>query len=145
MPAQTIGGRLDVQPYKPEGGFEPTGVVLLLAVMLATAVVTGFAAHLIGRFIYLILLFPVGIGFAVGFAGSKVTTKSKVRSPLIGGLLGFVCGVAAMLCMHYFDYRSYLDEMQKGEIARIIKMFDAEFESGIAEVAAEDQRVLRLT
>ncbi|MDD4890771.1 MAG: hypothetical protein PHU85_12680, partial [Phycisphaerae bacterium] len=90
-------------------------------------------------------LFPVGIGFAVGFAGSKVTTKSKVRSPLIGGLLGFVCGVAAILCMHYFDYRSYLDEMQKGEIARIIKMSDAEFESGIAEVAAEDQRVLRLT
>ena len=51
---------------------------------------------------YLILLFPLAIGAAIGSIGVQLVEAGKVRSPLLGGVAGLFGGVVAMFAMHYF-------------------------------------------
>ena len=120
---------LAVRPYAPEGGFDPTGLLISIVAMLLAAAVTGFAAHLISQWIYLIFVFPVGIGLAVGYVGSAMAGRFKVRSPAMAGLAGFLGGVVAMASMHFFDYqtvRSLVEDWPAEEKA-FCQVSEAEF------------------
>lgn len=98
---------MKVKKYSPEGGFDEVGAIVLLTAMLVTAAAMGYVAHFIAQWVYLIIAFPVAIGLAVGAVGGVVAKWGKVRSPGLGGACGLACGIAAMLCMHYFDYYSF--------------------------------------
>lgn len=105
VPASTWP-RFDVSTYRPDGGADLPGVVMLISALALVGAVLGFIAHFIAQFFYLIILFPILIGFGVGFVGAMMVKKGRVRNPWIGGLAGLVGGVLAMLAMHYFDYES---------------------------------------
>jgi hypothetical protein len=99
--------RYDVQPYQPDGGFTASGLVTMLGAMLVAGALIGFAAHWVSQLFYLIVLFPILIGLALGFVGKRLVKFANLRNPLLGGLAGFVGGVAAMTMMHYFDYQTF--------------------------------------
>jgi hypothetical protein len=82
--------------------------------MLIAGAVMGLAAHGVSRFFYLILLFPIAIGFGMGAVGAWSAKWANLRNPLLGGVAGFIGGAAAMLMMHYFDYQQL-----KREVAQI--------------------------
>lgn len=96
-----------VKPWQPDGGFTTNGLITMLGVMFVAGAAIGFAAHFIANYFYLIILFPVAIGFALGWLGVRLVKYANLRNPLLGGLAGFVGGAAAMMMMHYFDYNQF--------------------------------------
>ena len=103
------------RPYSPDGGYEVRGVVMLVSSLVVTGGALGYLAHLVSQWFYLILLFPLAIGFALGAVGAWMARSGRVRNPLIGGLAGFLGGIFAMAMMHYFDYRAF--QTQQASIA----------------------------
>jgi len=94
-------------PYQPDGGYTTGGLLMLLAALAASGAVLGYIAHIISQWFYLILIFPLFIGFAIGAVGIRMVNKGRVRNPWLGGLAGFLAGIFAMMSMHYFDYEHF--------------------------------------
>ena len=126
----------DVRPYKPDGGAEGSGILMLVSALAFVGAALGFAAHWVSQYFYLIILFPILIGFVVGAVGVRMVRQGRVRNPLIGGLAGFIGGALAMLMMHYFDYRSFRDSLAEldPEWRTIAQLPAAEREQLLAEV-----------
>ena len=117
----------DVEPYRADGGFHWSGVSLVIGVLGIAGPVLGFVAHLIGQWFWLILIFPIFLGFALGGIGTLALRWGKVRSPWVGGIAGFLGGCGAMLMMHYCDYLDFRAEQEKApEEARRFAKFMSE-------------------
>src|SRR5262245_34944060 len=76
-------------PYRPSGG-SPGGGLPVLALTLVTAVAVAVGVGLLRQVFYLVLVFPLAMGFAVGAAGAWAVGLGKVRSPLLAGLFGLL-------------------------------------------------------
>ncbi len=112
----------EVSPYRPEGGFSQMGSLLAIGLSLVGGLVLGFAAWFISQWFYLVLLFPIAIGAALGGLGRVGVRVGKVRSPLMAGLAGFCGGCVAMIGMQYFEYRQFLRERDQHVPAQLRAM-----------------------
>jgi hypothetical protein len=99
--------RFAAEPYEPDGGCSFGGGALLIGLSLPAGVLLGFVASFIGQWMYLILIFPLGIGLLLGLAGALGIKVGKVRSPWLAGLAGFIGGCVAMISVQFFDYLRY--------------------------------------
>jgi hypothetical protein len=131
--------KYDVVPYRPDGGFAVSGMGMLVSAMVLLGAALGFVAHYVSQWFYLILIFPVVIGLALGAVGHRMVKSGRVRNPLLGGLAGFVGGVLAMTMMHYFDFESF-----KKAIANRQPEFVA-FATKSADARAEEYRIRDIT
>ncbi len=129
---------LTVRPYKPDGGITQSGLISMLAAMIVTGGVLGFAAHHVNKYFWLIFLFPAGIGFVLGFVGNWCIGKGRIRNQFVGGAMGFLGGVAAMVLMHHFDYDAFKSELivYADDVAAIREMTPAEKEEMIRDSKA---------
>ncbi len=84
-----------LKPVRPAGVEEPFDVLLLLVACIVIGVLAGALAHAIGTFIWLIVIFPLAMGFAVGMGAGMVIQARKVRAPLIAVLCAGLGGFAA--------------------------------------------------
>jgi hypothetical protein len=93
------------EDYKPDGGFSPLGLPVLLVALCVAAVALGWVVSFIGQWFYLILIFPLAIGLGLVVVGLFLGHLCKMRSLAVSGLLGLIASVVALVAMHYFDYR----------------------------------------
>lgn len=110
------------QEYQPEGGFSVVGLPILLGLLGATGIAIGWLASFIGQWFYLIVLFPLAMGFGLIMVGVYVGHLTKMRSPGLAVLLGLVGAGVTLLAMHYFNYQRFLQERQ--ELLRVGALFD---------------------
>jgi len=127
--------RFAAQPYQPDGGISGLSAAMLILVLLLAGAALGYAVHWVRQFFYLILLFPILIGVAMGAIGSIIARKAMIRSPLIGGIAGFIGGVAAMWMMHYFGFQDYkaLVDRADPDARQVARLPAAEREQAIAQ------------
>lgn len=102
-----------VEKYEPEGGFTLTGIALLVLFTFPTAALLGALASFVSQWFYLVLLFPIGIGFGVGAASYGAIQYGHVRNRQIAGICAFVAGCLAMLVMHYCDYLQFKSTLRE--------------------------------
>jgi len=102
-----------VTPYRSDGGYTLNGVILLVLTMLIAGAAMGYVVHLISQFFYLILIFPILIGLALGTIGARVAKSASLRNPPLGGLAGLFGGIVAMVMVHYFDYQQFKGDLDK--------------------------------
>lgn len=107
MDASSPWPRFEPTPYRAEGGYSPGSSALLLIASLATGLVLGLVFGFVRRWFYLILVFPVLIGLAVGGVGYWAVRQGKVRSTVLSGVSGLLGGLFAMLTMHYMGYLDF--------------------------------------
>ena len=76
-PADPVAGaahpsipRFETSPYRPDGGCPPVGALFVAATTFLGAVILGWLVSLVGQWLYLIVIFPVALGFGVGLVGS---------------------------------------------------------------------------
>jgi hypothetical protein len=112
-----------VVPYKPDGGYTQSGLMSMLGAMVVVGGVLGYAAHHIQQYFWLILLFPAAMGFVLGWVGVWCIGKGRIRNQFIGGAMGFVGGVLAMVVMHHFDYEAF--QKQLAEYAEEVEVVRA--------------------
>lgn len=143
QPASPV--QFKVRPYAAEGGVSGIGIFAMFIAMLVAAGITGFAAHFISQWLYLIIVFPLAIGLAVGFTGAAMAKQFKVRSPAVGGAAGLFCGIAAMLILHYSDYSSLRAEMDAlpAEAKAALQLPEEEFNREIATETPEDREAMK--
>lgn len=79
--------------YVPSGKAGGAGIALPFAIGIAGAAVAGAAFHFVGRYFYLILLFPLLWGMGVGFAAAVGVRAGKCRNPMIGVAAGVLSAV----------------------------------------------------
>src|SRR5262249_9077485 len=96
--------RFEAEAYRAAGTLTALGIFLTPLLGIAAAVFMGWLASFIGQWFYLILLFPIGITFGVVIGCAGGITWGKVSSPAFAFTAGGLCGLVAMVSMHYFDY-----------------------------------------
>jgi hypothetical protein len=104
--------RLDVQPYRPDGGLPPLGMILALLITLALAIAVGRILSWVLQWLYIVLLFPFLAGMAVGGFGVFAIQVAKVRNALFASLVGLFAGFLCMAAMHYTDYERFQNTME---------------------------------
>jgi hypothetical protein len=130
LPSSAALPRFSVRPYTPDGGFTMGGVLMLAAAMVLAGAAMGFVAYYVSKLIYLILVFPVFIGFGMGAVGVAMVKAGRIRNALVGGATGFIGGALAMSMLHYFDYREFRtsQSQQHADVFKIAQLPRAERE-----------------
>ena len=120
-----------------------TGLVTLAMTASVAAIVIGLLAGFISQWFYLIILFPILMGGAIGAAGSFGVKKGKVRMPLVCGGAGFLAGCLAVLAMHYYEYHSFETAMQQvpDGVRMVAKNFD-KFQASRDELPPEIKQLV---
>jgi len=88
------------------------GFILLLVLAIIAAAALGGILYAVDHYahLYLILLFPIIAGGIAGGLLARGVYTAKVRSPLVAGIIGLLCGVLMYGVYHfasyYFGFRS---------------------------------------
>jgi len=105
--------RFECEPYAPEGGVAAAGVPVLFSFVLAGAIFFGWLVAFVGKWLYLVFLSPIAVGFGIFGAGYLGVRLGKVRNPGIASLAGLLGGCVAMLTVHYTFYLQTLAEVPR--------------------------------
>jgi len=93
-----------MKPYKPSNIATVNGIQLLLLSSILGAILGGAVLGFISQFVYLIVLFPVVLGGAVGTASTIGVKLGKVRNPLIAGAVALLAGIISYGSLNYIQY-----------------------------------------
>lgn len=128
------------KPYKPDNGFTVNGLVLLTTALALAGSALGYVAHHISRHFWLVLIFPLLLGFALGWVGVKMIVQGKIRNPWIGGFAGLLGGFFSMLVMHHSSYTHDRDEAISSSpvIKKIMDLPKDQREALLADAEADD-------
>jgi hypothetical protein len=95
-------------PYRPDGGVSLFRLPLFLAGVLIAGVALGVIASMIGEICYLVLLYPLAVGFVLAGLTILAARLAHVRSPLLAGVAGMMGACLCVLAMHWLDYHRTL-------------------------------------
>jgi hypothetical protein len=97
-----------MRTYQPSNIAPSQGFAILAASSLVSGVAIGGATAFISKFIYFIVLFPLGMGFATGSILGFAVKKGKIRSPITAlglGLLGGLVTYGSLMYGHYMNFQ----------------------------------------
>ena len=98
-----------MKPYQPSLTAPITGLLILLLAVLLGGAAIGVLAALISNLIYLIILFPIGMGWLGGKFVAGAVRAGKIRNPGVAigaGILIALVMYGAMWATEYFQYRN---------------------------------------
>jgi hypothetical protein len=103
--------RYSPEPYKADGGFTIVGLPILFGILTVAAIILGGLAGLISQWFYLVLVFPMAIGFGLFGAGWLGNYVAKMRNVGIGFLAGLFASCVALGTMHFVEYRNTIEKV----------------------------------
>ena len=109
------------------------GCLLLILFALGGGLLAGGLAVAISRFVYLIIAFPIGMGFVGGTITAVAVRLGKVRHPRLAMLAGIVTGLFIYGVYWAGDYLAFRSEARSFVVAEM----EAEFGESDAAAAAE--------
>jgi hypothetical protein len=111
-----------------------SGALTLFLVLLLVAPLLGGVVALVSyHFMYLIILFPICMGWAGGYALAQGVRWGKVRDAVIAATFGVLLGLSIYVCYRYVEYRLLRNEVR----AEFVKEMEAEF--GVSDAAIADE------
>lgn len=102
-----------MKTYQPSNIAPSQGVAILAASSLVSGVAIGGATAFISKFIYFIVLFPIGMGFATGAVMGFAVKKGKIRNPITAVGLGLLGGLITYGSLMYGQYINFQQETEK--------------------------------
>lgn len=122
-----------MQKYRASGRMSFGGFILLLLLAVIGATAMGGILFALDYYLhfYLILVFPMFAGAIAGGLLARGVYSAKVRSPLIAGLVGIICGVLMYSVYHVASYYvGFRTDMRQVYVKNVGKEpTDAEFDS----------------
>jgi hypothetical protein len=109
-------GGFTMRPYQTNSEITPTGIRTALLMGLGAAVAMGFVLYALEHYVhlYLVVMFPLLAGAAVGLALARGIYLGKVRHLAVATALGVICGLSLMLAYHTFSYQiGFKDEFRQ--------------------------------
>ena len=108
-----------MKPYQPSNKVTSTGLKWLLLSSVIGGLAIGGLTHLISLLVYLIVLFPLGMGFAGGTVMVAAIRQGKVRNPAIATLFGILTGLLMYGSLHgagYWQFKQLASEQITKEL-----------------------------
>ncbi|MCA6595838.1 MAG: hypothetical protein IM539_05845 [Pseudanabaena sp. M046S1SP1A06QC] len=99
--------------YQPSNIAPSQGIAILAVSSLVSGIAIGSATAFISKFIYFIVLFPLGMGFGTGALLGFAVKKVKIRNPLIALGLGVFGGVVTYGSLMYGQYINFQQEAER--------------------------------
>ena len=96
-----------MKPYKPSNITPISGYQWLILSTIITGGVVGGIVSFIGNFLYLIVLFPFGMGLLGGYGTHIAVKQGKVRNPILAGVFGAFTALSIYGGMQGFDYLNF--------------------------------------
>lgn len=95
-----------MRKYKPSGAAPISGLILMLIATIAIGVAAGLALFAVDFYLkfYLVLAFPIIGAFLVGGLLLLIVRASKIRNPLVAGLIAGLGGLIMMGTYHFASY-----------------------------------------
>lgn len=103
-----------MKPYQPSNKVTSTGLTWLLLSSVIGGVAIGGITHLISLLIYLIVLFPLGMGVAGSAVMILAIREGKVRNPAIATFFGVLTGLILYGSMHGAGYLQFKQSASEG-------------------------------
>jgi hypothetical protein len=94
-----------VQRYASSNLIPLTGLLALLIAAVLGGLVLGAITYLISQAVYLIILFPLGMGAGGGMVVAWGVYRGKVRSPMVALGFGILAAMIVYGTYRYADYR----------------------------------------
>jgi hypothetical protein len=114
-----------MKPYKPSNIVPSEAPKNLTLVAIATGIITGGVVGFISQFFYLIILFPLVMGGAAGFAISVAVKGNKVRNPTLAAGFATLTGLLMYATMNYAGYIKFKQDVRQEIITATGKSDDA--------------------
>jgi hypothetical protein len=108
-----------MKPYQPSNKVTSTGLKWLLLSSVIGGLAIGGLTHLISLLVYLIVVFPLGMGFAGGTVMVAAIHQGKVRNPAIATLFGVITGLLLYGSLHgagYWQFKQSASEQITKEL-----------------------------
>jgi hypothetical protein len=105
--------RYDPEPYRADGGFSLLGLPIFLGILFLAGVALGALVGFVKQWFYLVVLFPLLAGAAVGGVGLVGLRLGKMRNRWLAGLAGVLAALVCVLAIHYVGYFQFLKEYRK--------------------------------
>ena len=108
-----------MKPYQPSNKVTSTGLKWLLLSSVIGGVAIGGLTHLISLLVYLIVVFPWGMGFAGSTVMVAAIRQGKVRNPAIATLFGILTGLLMYGSLHgagYWQFKQSASEQITKEL-----------------------------
>jgi hypothetical protein len=80
------------------------------------AAVAGAGEGVIAGWFDLLIIFPIGIGFAAGFGAAKMVESGKVRAPALAALLAALGGLIGQGIKHEVEYQRFVRSALAGDV-----------------------------
>ena len=113
-----------------------------ILIMTFVGVLIGVTASVVSNLIYLVFLFPIGIGFLGAMSINKTVKKAKIWKPVQGLLLGaFMARViyGAYQYSNYLTFRMLLINQMNLEMMQAIGKMDFEVANVFADYALKEE------
>jgi hypothetical protein len=126
--------------YQPSNIAPSQGVAILAASSLVSGVAIGGATAFLGKFIYFIVLFPLGMGFATGSVLGFAVKKGKIRSPITALGLGLLGGLVTYGSLMYGQYMNFQQQTatMKNVDTRLQEMTGSSGFVGFLKISAKE-------
>jgi hypothetical protein len=85
----------------------------LFIALAVVGLLVGLVSSLVAQVIYLVAIFPLGMGLLVGGVGSALVRYRKVHGPVVVGAASVLAVALTMLGMHAGIYARALGEIEK--------------------------------
>lgn len=119
---------------QPSAAIPISGALILFLVLLVVAPLLGGIVALVSyHFMYLIILFPLCIGGAGGYALAQGVRWGKVRDAVVATTFGVLLGLSIYVCYRYVEYRLLRNEIR----AEIVQEMESQF--GVSDAALADE------
>ena len=102
-----------MKTYQPSNIAPSQSVAILAVSALVSGVAVGGATAFISKFIYFIVLFPMGMGFATGSILGFAVKQGKIRKPITVLGLGVLGGLMTYGSLMYGQYINFQQETEK--------------------------------
>lgn len=95
-----------MRSYRPSGAISAGGFILLLLLAIIVGAIVGGILWAVDNYahLYLVIAFPILAGGIAGGLLTLVVRGTKVRNPLMAGLMGILAGLIMYSVYHYAGY-----------------------------------------
>lgn len=131
-----------MRKYQPSGAAPISGLILMLIATIAVGVAAGLALFAVDFYIkfYLVLAFPIIGAFLVGGLLLVIVRASRIRNPLLAGLIAGLGGLIMMGTYHFASYfigfRSDVRTFIEEEVGEPIS--DADLDEFLSEILQDE-------
>jgi len=127
-----------MRPIHPSNIVPFPGLVLALAIVLVGGVMTGIAAYYFSTVIYMVLIFPLIMGFLAGWLAVIGVKLGKIRNPVVGTILGLLCGLVVYGSMWTAQYYGFKEQVNQSIVEQYGPQDRAQVEQTINQELVAD-------